>query len=243
MAQKRQFSIAVTETDAFLDMPLSSQALYFHLGMYGDDDGFVGSPRKISRSAGCNDDDMRVLISNGFVIPFDSGVVVLRDWNINNTLKNDRYHETIYRTEKSMLQEDESGRYVLGTGLEPTWNQTGTMLEPELNVTKLNITEHREGADKPPRASRFTPPTVEEVSAYCRERGNHVDAQRFIDHYSANGWMVGKNRMKDWRASVRTWERSEYADKPKAGDRIITSAKASKTSLDALDALMAKINE
>lgn len=68
------------------------------------------------------------------------------------------------------------------------------------------------GADKPPRASRFVPPSVSEVAEYCRERGNGVDPQRFVDFYAAKGWMMGKNKMKDWRASVRTWERKEEKD-------------------------------
>ena len=92
MALKRMFSLSVTDTDKFLDMSVSAQALYFHLGMHGDDDGFVSSPRKIARSVGCNDDDLRLLASKGYIIPFESGVIVIADWNINNTLKNDRYH-------------------------------------------------------------------------------------------------------------------------------------------------------
>ena len=104
MAQKRMFSMQVVDTDKFMDMPTSTQALYFHLGMHGDDDGFVASPRKIARAAGCNDDDIRLLAAKGLIIPFDSGVVVITDWRINNTLQNDRYHETVYREEKALLK-------------------------------------------------------------------------------------------------------------------------------------------
>ena len=77
MAQKRMFSLKVVDTDKFTEMPTSTQCLYFHLGMHGDDDGFVSSPRKIARAAGCNDDDMRLLAAKGFIIPFDTGVKVL----------------------------------------------------------------------------------------------------------------------------------------------------------------------
>ena len=79
MAQKRMFSLKVVDTDKFLEMPSSSQALYFHLGMHGDDDGFVSSPKKIARAVGCNDDDIRLLAAKGFIIPFDSGVIVITD--------------------------------------------------------------------------------------------------------------------------------------------------------------------
>lgn len=147
MARKRMFSLDVVDTDVFQDLPTSTQALYFHLGMHGDDDGFVASPRKIGRAAGCNEDDLRLLISKGFVIPFDSGVVVIRDWKINNTLKNDRYQETLYTAEKSSLTVDTAGRYLLsGSRLDPDWNQVGSRLEPQHNITKQNRTK----SPKPP---------------------------------------------------------------------------------------------
>ena len=205
------FSLAVTDTDAFQDMPTSSQALYFHLGLHGDDDGFVGSPKKIMRAAGCNLDDLKLLATKGFIIPFESGVVVIRDWKINNTLKNDRYHETLYQAEKATLVTNRAGKYELCTEDGSQWFQLGSKTEPELNVTKQNLTEPKiEGkADKPPRAPRFIPPTVDEVTAYCQDRGNKVDPQRFVDFYAAKGWMVGKNKMRDWKASVRTWESKE----------------------------------
>lgn len=119
MAQKRMFSLQVTDTDKFLDMSSSAQALYFHLGMHGDDDSFVSSPKKIARAAGSNDDDLKLLAAKGFIIPFESGVVVMTDWNINNTLKNDRYHETIFLGEKAQIGIDKSGKYVLGTNMVP----------------------------------------------------------------------------------------------------------------------------
>lgn len=89
---------------------------------------------------------------------------------------------------------------------------------PNMNTNKNTNTNRTESekkmADKPPRASRFTPPSVEEVSAYCRERRNSVDAQRFVDFYASKGWKVGKEAMKDWKAAVRTWERRDQTDKP-----------------------------
>ena len=209
MAQKRMFSLQVTDTDKFLDMSASAQALYFHLGMHGDDDGFVGSPRKIARTAGCNDDDLRLLAAKGYIIPFESGVVVITDWNINKTLKNDRYHPTLYSTEKSRLTTDNAGRLTLGNSQETTWNQNGTILEPEHNLTKPNKTKpNRENKAATPPHTRFSPPSVEDVRIYCLERGNGLDAERFCDYYAANGWIQGKGKpIRDWRAAVRTWER------------------------------------
>ena len=223
MAQKRMFSLSVVDTDKFLDMSSSAQALYFHLGLHGDDDGFVASPKRIARTVGCNDDDLRLLAAKGFIIPFNSGVVVITDWNINNTLKNDRYHETVYQEEKAKISTLPSGKYVLGSSVVPECFQDGSSVEPEHNVTKHSITEqNKEGADKPPTPTprrRFVPPTLEEVTAYVRERGSAVDPQGFIDFYSSKNWMVGKNKMVDWQAACRNAEHWERWSKLQPTDR------------------------
>lgn len=102
MAQRRMFSAQIVSSDLFLEMPLTSQALYFHLGMSADDDGFV-SPKKILRMTGAGDDDLRLLMAKNFVIPFDSGVIVVTHWKQNNYLRNDRYTPTIYKVERDSL--------------------------------------------------------------------------------------------------------------------------------------------
>lgn len=104
MAAKRMFSIDVVDTDKFLDMPVSTQALYFHFGMRADDDGFVASPRKIVKIANCTNDDLKVLISKGYVIPFQSGVIVITDWKTNNFIRSDRYKATKYQEEFEQLE-------------------------------------------------------------------------------------------------------------------------------------------
>lgn len=129
MANKRMFSIDIVETDAFLELPSKSQLLYFHLGMRADDDGFVSSPRTIMRTTGCTARDLKRLEAAGYVISFDSGVLVVTDWKINNTLKNDRHHKTVFQNEFSLLKESTSKRYILsnsGTIAEPDRNQNGT---------------------------------------------------------------------------------------------------------------------
>ena len=113
MAEKRMFSKIIIDSDCFLDMPLSTQALYFHLSMRADDEGFINSPKKIQRAVGCTDDDLRLLIAKSCIIPFESGVIVVKHWKIHNTLRKDRTKATIYIDEKSMLQTDENGAYSL----------------------------------------------------------------------------------------------------------------------------------
>ena len=135
MANRRMFSNKVIDTDLFLDMPMSTQNLYFHLCMRADDDGFIDSPKRISRMIGTGDDDLKVLFTKRFVIPFESGVCVIRHWRVHNYIKKDRYAETFYKYEKSMLDVNEDGSYALlpekkeddyGTEVEPKWIQDGT---------------------------------------------------------------------------------------------------------------------
>lgn len=111
MAKRRMFSLDIIDTDLFLEMPQSSRLLYYELCMRADDDGFVSSPKKIQKMVGCNEDDFKVLISKKFLIPFDTGVVVIRHWKIHNYIQKDRYKETIYLEEKSQLNQEENGMY------------------------------------------------------------------------------------------------------------------------------------
>lgn len=142
MANKRMFSVDVVETDAFLDLPPKVQALYFHLGMRADDDGFVSGPRTIVRTIGCNAGDLKQLEAAGYVISFNSGVLVVTDWKVNNTLKSDRHTKTVYQRELSLLEESTSKRYILsnhGTIAEPDWNHNGTQLEPQYSMPAMAI--------------------------------------------------------------------------------------------------------
>lgn len=111
MAERRMFAKTIIDSDAFLDMPMSARLLYYDLGMRADDDGFINSPKKIMRMIGASNDDVNILIARKFVIPFDSGVVVIKHWRINNYLRNDRYTETKYLEEKSNLEVDKNGSY------------------------------------------------------------------------------------------------------------------------------------
>lgn len=113
MADKRMFSKKIIDSDAFLDMPLSSQCLYFHLSMRADDDGFVNNPRRVQRAIGATDDDLKVLLMKRFIIGFDSGVVVIKHWRINNYIQKDRYTPTLYQEEYESLIKNENKAYSL----------------------------------------------------------------------------------------------------------------------------------
>ena len=155
MANKRMFSVDVVETDAFLDLPSKVQVLYFHLGMRADDDGFVSSPRTIMRTIGCNSHDLKQLENAGYVISFDSGVVVVTDWKVNNTLKSDRYRKTMFQDELSQLKESTSKRYILstsGTITETIRNQNGNQLEPQYSIEKNRVVESSKAEQQRPTA-------------------------------------------------------------------------------------------
>lgn len=204
MAARRMFAKSVIGSARFLRMPASSRLLYYDLGMQADDDGVVEA-FAVMRTTGATEDDLRVLCSKGFVTVLNEDLVTyITDWKRNNLIKNDRYHPSIYADLLVKIRD--------GTELEPAWNQNGTQLEPEVRLGKDSIGDGRERADKPPR-SRFVPPSIEEVRAYCQERNNGIDASTFVDFYEARGWMVGKTHIRDWRAAVRTWEKRETMQK------------------------------
>lgn len=133
MANKRMFSVDVVETDAFLDLPPKVQALYFHLGMRADDDGFISSPRTIVRAIGCNAGDLKQLEASGYVISFNSGVVVVTDWKVNNFLRKDRHAKTVHQNEFAQLTELSTGRYILCGSGQPCVNQPSTQYSIEEN--------------------------------------------------------------------------------------------------------------
>lgn len=111
MAERRMFAKTIIDSDAFLDMPMSAQCLYFHLAMRADDDGFLNNPKKVQRMIGCSDDDLKILLAKRFLIRFESGVVVIKHWKIHNYIQKDRYKPTVYQEEKALLTEKENGVY------------------------------------------------------------------------------------------------------------------------------------
>ena len=211
MAERRMFAKTIIDSDAFLEMPMSARLLYYDLSMRADDDGFNNSPIKVMRSIGATRDDLNILIARKFIIPFDNGVVVIKHWRIHNYIRKDTYNETPYKEQKAMLEFDENNAYRKIDGAEmplldsPSTSRRRAVDEPwtQDRLGKDSIVKDSIKKDSP---KRFVPPSLEEVQAYCTERGNGIDAQAFIDFYASKGWMVGKTKMTDWKAAVRTWE-------------------------------------
>lgn len=197
MAQKRMFDKDVISLDNFLDLPMEAKALYFLLGMEADDEGFV-SPKKVVRLYGGTEDSIKILILKGFIIPFKSGIVVITDWERNNWLDKRRTKATIYTDEKAQISFNNlTKKYECLADVKQ-------MLR-ENRIEQNSIEENR----KEEKRRKFVKPTLEEIEEYCSERNNGINANAFYDFYESKDWYVGKNKMKDWKACVRTWEQRD----------------------------------
>ena len=135
------FTKKITDSDAFTELPPTTQSLYFHLCMGADDDGFSNQIRKAMFNAHADRNDFELLVTKKFIIPFDNGVIVIKHWRMHNLIKNDRYKETSYIEEKSTLILKDNGVYTVGAKVEPQWNQVGTIVEPQVSIGKDSLGE------------------------------------------------------------------------------------------------------
>jgi len=206
MAERRMFAKTIVTSDAFLDMPMSARCLYFTLGMFADDDGFVNSPKSIMRQVGATQDDMQILIAKKFVLLFDSGVIVIKHWRINNYLRSDRYKETTYIEEKAELTVEDNGSYTKNNDGIPvgipmvdhceTQNSIGKdsidkNIYGEFKNVKLKEEEFNKLKEKFPKDYKDR---IEALSVYMRSKG-----KTYKDHY----------------ATILSWARKEEREKPK----------------------------
>lgn len=224
MAERRMMAKSIIKSDQFLDMPATTQNLYFHMLLDADDDGFVNAPKSIMRIVGAKDDDMKLLVAKQFVIGFGSGVIVIKHWKIHNYIQSDRYKPSL-QPERALLDITTNKEYTLNTS---DVSSMDTECIQSVSVGKVSIGKASIGKDSigkdsvysgcdksQPTRTHFTPPTLEEVKAYCIERNNNIDAEYFIDFQEARGWVLSNGKkMKDWKATIRTWERNNYNRKP-----------------------------
>lgn len=232
MADKRMFSLKIVDSDLFLDMPLSSQCLYFHLSMRADDDGFVDNPKKIIKIIGANDDDLKILITKGFVIVFEKGIIVITHWKINNYIRNDRRKETMYITEKQSLTQTENGTYIkLENHGIPNDNQVSTTCPHSIGkgrLDKVSIDKGREEQENQPAPFSFygeyknirltdeeyhklkdklqahTDTMIEKLSRYIKSAGKD-----YQDHYVTilNWYEQDKDKLTQRnKSNIPTWE-------------------------------------
>lgn len=208
------FAKTIVLSDAFLDMPLSARCLYFTLGMFADDDGFVNSPKGIMRQCGASEDDIKILMSKKFLLAFESGVIVIKHWRINNYLRNDRYQETKYLEEKSELSYDENGAYTFGIP------NSGIPSIGKDSIDKYSIYKEKEISKDISKKKNFIPPSIEEVKEYLLSVGSKVDAEAFVAFYESKDWMIGKNKMKNWKSAIVTWEKRNGLKREKVSRKV-----------------------
>ena len=208
-AERRMFTKKVTDDDSFMELSASAQALYLHLSMSADDDGFCNQVNLSMFKAHASVQDLEALLEKRYLIQFDTGVIVIRHWRMANALRKDRYTPTVFKEELSNLD-------VLDTGVYD-WLPNGChSVANWLPQDRLGeVREEKEKKEK--NKKRFAPPSVDEVSAYLTEKGYDIDAEAFVDFYASKGWKVGNSPMKDWKAAVRTWvnRRKEETPAPK----------------------------
>lgn len=142
MAERRMFAKTIIDSDVFLDMPLSAQALYFHLGMRADDEGFINNPKRVQKMIGSNDDDLRLLQAKKFLIPFPSGVMVIKHWKMHNYIQKDRFKPTVYVTERALLRQKDNKSYTLDTDCIQNVSSSDTQVRlGEGRIGKVNNIE------------------------------------------------------------------------------------------------------
>jgi hypothetical protein len=199
MAQRRMFSLHVVDTDAFLEMPVSSQNLYFHLGMRADDDGFVSNPKKIMRMVSSQDDDLKILLSKRFILGFENGVVVIKHWRIHNLLRKDRYTETVYLEEKSKLKIKENGSYT-------EWQPNGNQMATQVSIGKDSKVKDRIEKNRKEIYISYSDNvklTEKEYNSLIAKYGN-TNTQKFIEKLENYKGATGKKYKSDYKA-ILSW--------------------------------------
>lgn len=235
MANKRMFNLSIVDSDAFLDLPLTAQALYFHLAMRADDDGFIGNPNRIKKLTGACDSDLKELIDKRFVLMFEDGVAVIKHWKMHNTIQSDRYKKTNYTEDLKKLRIKENNAYTLTDRCtsvsekeqEKPCIQNGNIMETEciqngntdkIRLDKIRLDKKRESKRENAKAKStdFVPPTLKEINSYVESyllkeqmTGFDFETEYFIEYYSKRNWYQGRQLMIDWKKTVRDWIKSD----------------------------------
>lgn len=220
MAERRMFAKTIIDSDAFIDMPLSTQALYFHLSMRGDDDGFINNPKKIQRMIGASDDDLKLLIVKKFIIPFESGIVVIKHWKIHNYIQKDRYKPTLYQEEKSMLDTKNNKGYTLKKDADTECIQDGYTGKVRLELGKDSIEIVEEPAEERnkvpyekikdlfhgicvsyPKVIKLSDNRKKTIAARYKEYNNDIKIfEDLFNKAEKSDFLKGKNK-KGWKAN------------------------------------------
>ena len=222
------FAKTIIDSDSFLDMPLSTQALYFHLSMRADDEGFINNPKKVQRMIGASEDDLRLLIAKNFIIPFESGIVVIKHWKIHNYIQCDRFKATVYQEEKSLLEVKKNKSYTLCNQADPVLDteciHDGYSSEAQVRLGKVSLGKVSLGKDNICDSAESKPVkhkygeyknvllTDDEIE---KLKDEYPDWQERIERLSCYVASTGK-KYKSHYATIRNWARKD-AEKRTSG--------------------------
>jgi hypothetical protein len=241
MAERRMFTKKVTDDDNFMSLSSSAQALYLHLMMSADDDGFSNQVSISMFKAHASVQDLQALLEKRYIYQFDNGVIVIKHFRMANALRKDRYTPTVFKEELAKLELKDNGAYTwLPDGCQAVAKRLPQNSIGKDSIDKVSIEEDSIEYNPPYNSPKggnkknnvFVPPTLDEVIAYCNERNNNVNPETFISFYESKGWMVGKNKMKDWKASVRTWEQKDKQKEQSKGSSYIDAIKNRVSDVD-----------
>lgn len=186
------FAKTIVDSDSFLDMPLSTQAVYFHLSMRADDEGFINNPKKILRMVGASEDEIKLLIAKRFILDMDDGIVVVKHWRVHNYIQKDRFKPTVHTEKREKIGIRDNNVYTLDTEC----------------IHVVRVGKDSIGKDSKAKARVFKKPTIEEVSTYIREKDLNVDANEFFEYFETGNWIDAKgNKVKNWKQKVLTWHK------------------------------------
>lgn len=218
------FTKKVTDSDEFIALPASAQALYLHLIMGADDDGFNNQVQLAMFKSHASIDDVKVLLMKRFIIQFENGVIVIKHWRMSNVLRRDRYTPTSFQEELKQLDIKPNGAYTVGCQMVAKRLPDGCQT---VATVKDSIVKNSKGKDSK-KSRRFTPPTLDEVQAYCAERHSNVDPKQFYDYFTEGNWIDSAGKpVKNWKQKVISWEKRgtgpkisvpEYIEKQERGE-------------------------
>lgn len=223
MAERRMFAKSVVLSGPFIRLPAKTQLLYFHLGMQADDEGFVSAPEFAMQGAKATWKDLNLLVKEGFLLKFPSGLLVIRHWHMQNCIKKDRFHPTVHQEELEQLYLRERVYEQIpvwnqnGAEMDTEWNQSGTNLEPQVRIDKNrkekdSIYQETPGSGAGP-GIRGDVPRLVDVICYAMEHDYVSDVAQFYNYYQDAGWMEGGRPVYNWRKLLKKWE-EDHAGTP-----------------------------
>lgn len=207
MANRRMFSLDVVDTDTFLELPISSQALYFHLGMRADDDGFVSSPKRVTAMIGANQDDLKLLVAKGFIIVLEDGIIVIRHWKQNNYIQSDRHKKTIYQSQLATLTVNNGIYYEADTSCIQHVSKMDTQVSiGKVSIDKVSI-DYQLIADmyndtcvSYPRLTKLSDRRKKAIKARFNQGYLIQDFKRLFEMAEGSSFLKGGNK-RNWSAS------------------------------------------